>query len=66
MEKTVQPIIYGRCVAAVQALSEGSLHCVLCIDLMVLALNGFCRVLYVQYKLLGFEVWLAGAKIADV
>ena len=30
---------------------------------MVLALNGFCLV---HYKLLGFEVWLAGAKGDDV
>ena len=32
---------------------------------MVLALNGFCRVLYVHYKQLGFENWLTEANGAD-
>ena len=34
--------------------------------IMVLAVNGFCPVLYVQHKLLWFEVWPAWMKSADV
>ena len=48
----------SRCVAAVQARSDGKLLCIL--HLMVLAFNGFFffaeRCNYVHYKLLVFEV----------
>ena len=60
----VVPIVSVGALAAVEACSEGTLYCVL--QLMVLAFVAFAEVLCVHYKLLGFEVWLAGAKGADL
>ena len=61
---TVFPIVNSRCI---HARSEGlRVHLTAYCTFEVLVSNGLLSVLYVHYKLLGFEVWLIGVKDADV